>query len=717
MDGGTLQHTNKHAHAVYVSHVVWAHVVPVWINAIKTAPDHGPLAAVERDHQTAVWLHLVGEALWPLAPLACRYSLTAAGAGGGLSFSNMYKRLYWAGLAGAPSCVRCLLRLLQADDPAPRSPRKVCAAVFRGLCGGGHTPLARALAGDARTEAPVPPRGVVAARHSRTPSLGRWSVAAMAEWWREDCGLVWPRDGDMASHLRECPLRSPLCAACRHGHLETARWLVRRLGVAEEWEVARPLAEALEEGHLDVVRWLSGEFLISSESLRRVGEPSDALQYSVEFSEWFVGRFPGAINGNMCLITDILSSKTVRGKSESEIIALCAWAKRTFFLTKVDGPQLSGSPTFLRWVAANFQVNLESSSTLYMAHPSLIQWALEEQRLPTSVELFLQMCGNRKGTLSVVKWIANKLPALSREQLRKALFRALECNNMQIAEWLEDSFHIMDEVKSDSETISCAVVEVCSHSFLGCIKGVEWFLQHVPLHLIPEAVIVESIQKSPFIQLSVYLLEMFHINAIKYDWTSVRERESRLSILVTSPAEVKRLISLLGKDIFSKELIAKLMTQGIIHSSKIMKWAICEYDLGSDQVKANSNELLFNRLKVGKNGMADWIIRSFGVTSQEMMTMVSRWASSSSAHSANLETWKLLLRHYPGLTADTVREHLLGMALSSPITAKFVMSKFPTITKAEMCKHVAQSPWFSSELPDETLIWLGIHPRDDDDWI
>ncbi|KAH3722771.1 hypothetical protein Pelo_18523 [Pelomyxa schiedti] len=281
------------------------------------------------------------------------------------------------------------------------------------------------------------------------------------------------------------------------------------------------------------------------------------------------------------------------------------------------------------------------------------------------------------------------------------LCKALKRGDLCTASWLEDTFHIMSHINSDSERLCSTLSLLCSYSQNE--NGIKWFLHHSALNLIPEPVIVKGIKQTKSLKTAIVLLESFHINALKYEW-KLKWLTSMLHSAVSMGINaVKNLVSLMGKDLFTKEVVVSVLTGlqdkfGYVEFSKEM---IREFDLGSSQVKESSNFLLFNVLAYGNNSTADWIVRSFGVTLEEFITMVSESSHFCSGARVDLGTWKVIVGHFPGLTAYHVRKHMMAMALSSPVTAQFVMDTFPSITKGEFTEcAIHEVPTVSDECID-----------------
>ncbi|KAH3714066.1 hypothetical protein Pelo_19426 [Pelomyxa schiedti] len=228
--------------------------------------------------------------------------------------------------------------------------------------------------------------------------------------------------------------------------------------------------------------------------------------------------------------------------------------------------------------------------------------------------------------------------------------------------------------------------------------------------MIPESSVVKVIKESPYCELISLLLETFHLN-LKCIWKERDLKKPLREAVWAGIPNIKLLISWLGEDVLTKEYITQFLTNEETHqwarlSSKIVKWFIVHYTLENEQVKANDNLVLFRLISNHHSHCADWLIHRFGVTFTEVVTMMNRWKRSCS-FTGDLRTWQLLLRNFPSLTPDVVRDHLMLLALSSPATAKFVLRTFPTITKADMTDYALNC---AHGFSNETRLWLDV-PR------
>ncbi|KAH3767198.1 hypothetical protein Pelo_907 [Pelomyxa schiedti] len=329
-----------------------------------------------------------------------------------------------------------------------------------------------------------------------------------------------------------------------------------------------------------------------------------------------------------------------------------------------------------KWVVERFRITelWEAVEPLLgaLSHGNLgvAQWLYDEfpgcgelmQRVGVDAtgEMFHSVESDRE-TLRLCKWLKEKFSP------KEVDIRSL--NNITVLKWAVSAFNIeltTETVLSFSsrfnpDFIQWAVIEKNVSLTAEFVTdtgttGTKWFLQHVSsLQMIPESSVVQVIKESFNLELISLLLETFHLNT-----------------------------SLLNK---------------------VTKWFIVHYALESEQVKANNNWVLFKLIAMGKNHCAEWTMKNFAVTCPEVVTMMNKWGVTCPHLSADLRTWQLLLRNFPSLTPDVVRDHFLTLALSSPVTAKFVLRTFPTITKADMTDHYVSGRY---NFRREALLWLDV---------
>ncbi|KAH3766205.1 hypothetical protein Pelo_1931 [Pelomyxa schiedti] len=387
-----------------------------------------------------------------------------------------------------------------------------------------------------------------------------------------------------------------------------------------------------------------------------------------------------------------------------EVLSVCEWVYKNFPQAGLDFSVVQASPRVLQWAITVFNFEVTASSILTMAAycaPYLTRWAVEERHIAVTAELFMETCANMNDSVSLVKWLSERAPTLNSEQLWKSLCSALISGNLQTASWLEDTFHVMSVY--NTESLCSSILEVCTKSIHE--KVIEWPLKHTVLssfHSLPEQVIVEAIKKTRFLNIAFVLLQEYHPNMLKHEWTERELRNKLAQAVHIGLPEVKKLVSLLGKELLSKESVTRFLTSDneFIGYGHVAKWLIQEFDLGSAQVKDNHNFLLFRMLSSGRNHCAEWIITSFGVTLTEVITMMSEWtAHKHSIYSSDLETCKIIMRHFPSLRPDMFKVHFMPFTLASPVTAQFVIDTFPTeITKDSLKQHC------SSQQPGAVLL-------------
>ncbi|KAH3766206.1 hypothetical protein Pelo_1932 [Pelomyxa schiedti] len=693
---------------VWVSHVMWTHVVPWWHTETQSTTTTNPSQG-----GYATWLLAAGEALWPLVPLACRAAAKLPAS------ATRSAVLRWAAAAGAPSCIKWITAHVPIDyddeeDEGPEAATGVVNVLF-GLCSGGYTDMAKSLVGD----------GLLPPSPSPLPSL-----SLSTKWWRDECGLVWPCVGcgerDMVELLRSrTETRSLLWSVCQNGHLETAKWVVDRFRIAEPWECYRSVAAALEGGHLDVAKWLLERFPGCVDAMRVAQWNSLCMSAlascGVEAAEWAAAalpapciaecteaEFPVLVNEEN--FTCAITAMTRSGRADSEVLRVCEWVHERFPQAWIDIGAVQASRRVLQWAIPTFNFDVTAELVAEIARhcaPYLIRWAVEERHIAVTADLFMDTCANWNAAVSLVKWLADRAPTLSSEQLRISLCSALRFDNMQTASWLEDTFHVLIHLNSDSKSLCSFFLAVCAGS--GNENAVKWLLQHLTpslRHLIPEPVIVEAIKKSWSMQVAMLLRDSFNPNMLNYKWTE-SDLIVKLHHTVGLP-EVKQFVSLLGKELVPKGFVSRFLVGNEFSGhGKATKWLIQEFDLTSAQVKACDNIILFKMISYGDNRSAEWLIHHFDFTLEEVFNMMDTWAKSYRIRSADIETCRMILRCFPSLTAGMIKQHFMRLALASPVTANFMMETFPTeITERFLKMYVTECEYFPPG--SDTRIWLGV---------
>ncbi|KAH3723182.1 hypothetical protein Pelo_18116 [Pelomyxa schiedti] len=206
---------------------------------------------------------------------------------------------------------------------------------------------------------------------------------------------------------------------------------------------------------------------------------------------------------------------------------------------------------------------------------------------------------------------------------------------------------------------------------------------------------------------AVLLLNNFHLHDspdVRTMWEAVLRSLPRADISSAQQLAVGR---------FTPPQVAESLTTRFVtvHSSKTAKWLIGKYNLTAQQLKANNNSLLFQLIRGSKTSCADWFIRNFAVTLPEVLLMFEKQSSShidfpsreTQITEMRLSTWKMLLQRFPGITAETVRQHCMRAVSASPSHIEYSIRTLG-LTAKEIALYCQAH--FPCTLPTDTRLWL-----------
>ncbi|KAH3756515.1 hypothetical protein Pelo_11706 [Pelomyxa schiedti] len=637
----------------------------------------------------AVELLRVAEALWPLVPAACSRSLAR---------DSRYFTLRCASMAPAPSCLRWALRRTRAratgggggGGGSPGAADKERMAVLWGLCAGGHTEMARDFVG-------------------RRGAGGAWGACDGDG--DGDCGLAWPEeDRDLVELIRShTGYFSLMYNVCGNGHLGTAKWVAERFGIRETWEVADTFVHSLGSGRLDVAKWMADTFQCDHlQWYSYVNFDWIAGGCCVDVAEWLMERLPDCDFNSGGILSIVSYSKN----DTEEVLKLCQWIHEKFSLSPHEVASIYNGAV-LKWAADTFHVTptVENLNDLFSSRSlelSFVEWLIVNQNITPNNESYISACKNPNDDVGVVSWLLTNRAPLTPAVLIELLCASLAHNNMRIASFLEFHYHIMDEVNTSPSGVPDVLLSICNHSHAEEEKtdGIEWFLHHTSTQRIPDdagAEIVNCSLTSSMYPATLLLLEKLRIDPIKFPKLM---RDVLVQIASTDVTLLKRLVSIVGIDCYNQEVIVECLTNDKhgVYSSKVTKWLVMQYHLEASQIKSNTNFLLYNLLYMKKNNCSEWLIRTFDITLPEILDMMTKWFTIDSYSRANLNTVKLLMRLFPSITSDMIRKCFLRIALSSPVTAQYIINKFPTITKQDLAEYHAKE--HTLQVSVETRLWL-----------
>ncbi|KAH3758600.1 hypothetical protein Pelo_9607 [Pelomyxa schiedti] len=181
--------------------------------------------------------------------------------------------------------------------------------------------------------------------------------------------------------------------------------------------------------------------------------------------------------------------------------------------------------------------------------------------------------------------------------------------------------------------------------------------------------------------------------------------------------KLQKLTTLFDCSLFTREMVVSCLTGRSFRplSSRSVKWAITQFRLEASHIKMNHNSLLYSLLLENKTNCVAWLIDSFGITLAEVIDMfVTVPPLRGYRFKINLQIWKMIVRKFPRIDTEVVRQHFLAIAAHSPAIASFTMNKFG-ITLDEIRhqfddyeREIEMEEEYRPYLTDELRMWLGI---------
>ncbi|KAH3763774.1 hypothetical protein Pelo_4358 [Pelomyxa schiedti] len=675
------------SHLLLISRIVWDHVVVPYV----LGPEWPASAAPIIDH---VRTFQVADALFPLVPRACRASLRVlTNYDEDEDMQHLCASRYVAlKCAGRAASVRCLKWILMHEREAtggtttPQRMKKDCLTVLRGLCYGGHVAMAQELVQTGSENA------------SDTPTC-----------WR-GVPLSWPvNDPDLMDEIKDASgvaAKSLLCDACRGGNLESVKWVMSTFGVGREgWELVEPFHGAVTRGHIDVVEWLGSSTdvvnaCITATKTSRWGMgnffDTPSLEVVKRCTEWFYGQNRDPSVGGRIL------SAFIRGSShdESQIEEGCQWIKDSFSVTeKYELYNCVRKEKAFKWVMKSFNLTPTVGDLLHALRNSestefLLWLSTFFSAASTSVDesTLIAACGNDKDSVSVVRALLPRGAPPTTQQLYRCLENALDHGNTAIADWLEKTFHVMASLNADPSE---------ANSMLPCInspQGAQWFLSNVALCNISKNAVHEAVEKdlnyccfkTAFLKLDTFNLS-FH--------PGLRFHAVGQVVLSADSSQVTQVLS---HGNFTPQDVAEGLATGGVASGKVVRWLLNHFQLNDEQVKGCGRPLLSALLWRQKTNCAEWLIRKFNITLDEIPKVPIPLESDTILP---LSSWKMLLRVYPEMNAVFIKKHLMALAMSSPLHIQATLRVVEGLTMADMVPdtNAKETRWLTS------LWWMMSH--------
>ncbi|KAH3732964.1 hypothetical protein Pelo_16201 [Pelomyxa schiedti] len=645
---------------IAVSRVVWDYVVvPRLLDPALARHD-----LMSRPDCT--WLLGLADALFPLVPRACRAVIGATVRGEGEGEGNPTKwpalqrtsRYFALGCAARVGSGRCIEWILGSRKT--RNNRKECAVVLEGLCTGGFLDMAKELVDNGD----VPWRG----------GALRWPV----------------HDVDLLDDLREVSdnYNSILYGACAGGNLEVVKWVMSRfVGVGTEpWELVAPFQVALTRGNVEVAEWMaSSTCVVDSCKKQMMATPTCqcAPQTFLQVVKLCMRLF--FQKGGMREYGAEVLAKFIEYCSHGDDFEEgCQWIKDTFSVHKFWRIHWIGNGKGLKWVINNFSVEPTQEIISHLgkiADVEVLEWLFAKlsiaQVIPRTI---IDACGNKKDSVAVVKWLFPKAAKpLRPKELRKCLVSCLSNNNTAIAEWLENTFHVMEAVNS-APKMTDEVFRKIGHKLNGGFGGIQWFLSHTTVCNIRENSVLSLVEEvCGCMTLTLFLLQQFNVRISHKSSVICR-------LLEDGDISQVKLIMRYG-DFSSSDIQEALLECDAVQSGKVLKWLLHQFHLSEDQVKVKNNYLLALLIKMDKTGCAEWFLHKFHVSLNEFIRMGSKHKIRPST--VGLCMWKMILRVFPEMTAAIVKEHFMKWVIASPLHTT-VSRKIVGLTQDDISRYMQE---------------------------
>ncbi|KAH3743709.1 hypothetical protein Pelo_14894 [Pelomyxa schiedti] len=699
------------AWAVHVASVVWQHVVPVLVaDATAAAATTG-----YSRYGACAWLVGVGEGVWPLSGLACGVAVAVAsrawsslaGPGcAGVGHSGRYYVLTTAAsVTGDPRsrCVSWLLRNIDCRGTWKKSRRhKETMSVMFGLCIGGHLSAAKSFfeSGDA-----VEPRPEALVGRMNSP------------------GLVWDRrpgselmQDVKSGYFGEFRLLTRVCSS---GNLEMLQWATSTFGINQPWEMLMPLRAALSGGHLEVAKWILTKFPGLTENLQQQESSEAALHLAMACGEgkdpqlvkWFLGQVP--------FPTDYLSASLLFRPvlcNPRSTLELCQWMKshldpssQTYVLpiTGIKNREIR------HWAATTFPEQLTNTSLSMFCHfgqdLDFATWLVSERKFRPTPNDFEPSCCNYGDNVEFPKWVSSQVH-LSPEDHKRGLLSSLSRNNTRIANWLEETYSVMNGINSQgSSCVAKALLEICKVLTFGEEKlaGIEWFVARLTAAELDSDSALEVLDQAATAKRHksiLFIIKAFHIQPSNFVSNRRRYLLAKLLQCVAqwSLSAVKELTSLLP---FSSEDVAHALSSDriVFLCSDVVRWLAEQYHLTASHIKANHNVVLYQLILSNKNSCAGWLIDYFGICLEEVVDMFMKWGQSNSHRRLYLSTWRMILNKFPELSCDTTWR-IMPRVSNLPCIAEYTLGRYHI--EEEMAQRLLAELWRRCiNVSDEFQLW------------
>ncbi|KAH3756563.1 hypothetical protein Pelo_11674 [Pelomyxa schiedti] len=683
-----------------VSRFVWEHVVSAgWLDGPRD-PQGNPKAHPDYGRR-GVDLFRAAEAMFPLVALACSRVLAPAptcllrfrSPGSDDNYGTL-GAITGASCVPAPSCVAWIVNnrhISCSCSLTPQPDKIICNAVgmefsahcvsvavkevvatLLGLCMGGHISQAQSVLG-------------------KFPAL--WDGRTIPSWACGDDGsdvnsvmisrlkaIVKER---VIENVRGASGSYPtfLARVCGSGHLDVVKWLISVAGITNEeapWLLNDSLRWSLIRGKMEVFKFLFDDLCCRN---LRASALSDAYRWCA------IGLAPSNIKWCMenfseqpemeNMVSDVLCNK-------HSTLEDCLWMEKDLHTNGLFLLQLSSihKVDVAKWVLTVLPstpgekiLNCLGGS---MGDVGFVEWLMTEKGFTPTSSMFKAACStSRKKGSTLAKWLSTRV-SLSQSDFTKALLSALRWSNMEVAEWLEGTFHVMDAVNSNPEVAGITLVDLCRKRDDRKGKGLQWFLHHLSQpSKIDVAHIWHAISESIECQRRNYI-HMFLENFPALALYPLSYQNQRLLTEVVKELfcefDVKALELLISgrstSRLFTPEFVSECLTSDPLQpqSSKAVKWAIRKFNLQYSHIKAKKQRLLFHLFSKGKNECARWLLSTFDIPFSDFLQVLSC--------QPDLAGLQVILDHYGSeIDAAVIRKHFMFMVSTSPHLAIYTINR------------------------------------------
>ncbi|KAH3723409.1 hypothetical protein Pelo_17887 [Pelomyxa schiedti] len=618
----------------------------------RVAWDYALAPVLTRTHDMltrddVVWAFGVTNALFPLVVLVCKAVADAPAVlkYPGDTIEEPHSK-HWdvkcAGLAGSPSCISWILR-----HKSKRNNTRECLSVLWGLCGGGHLEMAKQLVDAGR-------------------SYGRGGGAGDADlaWWVRGSGAIEIIDDGQ----NDVTLMSEVC---RGGHLETAKWVVSKFRIRESWELAAPFVAAVAGGKMEVAQWLLGSFGVGwAINILGFDYPVEEFYFggNLEMLKWLLDVFPetwaleegSKARSPVPLAVCVMNNHKLTLKERIEafqwlksrfhfdqqaIQVIYSWTERVEslkWLMETHGAQPTGTTMSQWWWEPE---GVES-----------VEWLVEHFPMAVTPTTFVEACANIKDDLHCIQLLSQGVD-LTPTITEKALLCALRHCRVQVANWLEATFHVMEKnVGADPEKANSTLIDLCkSYEHPRDTRGIKWLFQHIPVSTIEESTVSTVLCHSRSSVLS-FLMSLFNISGLTHSDDNINKIVETTLTHGWNP------------------LIAQIISQGylkyyhvtfyhgVINCSKAFKRLFDELHIA--ETHFSTHMVLLELVNTGHTGLTEWFIKRVNVTSDQLPETTP----------VSFQMWKMLLHVFPDMTGQKLLTGNLRFALVlSPTHAEHAM--------------------------------------------